>query len=106
MNPIDQSPGIKAQGDIVKPSEGSSRVRSTDTRSTGAGGSSGQADGEFVTVTRTATELLRLEQQLESMPEVNRERVDALRQAIADGRYEVNPERITDALLRAEQELY
>jgi negative regulator of flagellin synthesis FlgM len=49
--------------------------------------------------------LAALEQALNEVPVVNEARVDAIRAALAEGRYEVNPERIADKLLRTEREL-
>lgn len=58
-----------------------------------------------VRITEQARQLAALEQALSDVPVVNEARVDAIRQALAEGRYEVNPERIADKLLRTEQEL-
>jgi len=64
-----------------------------------AGGASG------VNITDQAKQLASLEQVLQSLPAVDDLRVDEIRIAIQEGRYQVDPERIADKLLRMEQEL-
>jgi len=104
MNPIDQSSGIKPHSDIVKPGSGTSPAR---TATSGAHNppSGGAIGDESVTVTETASELMRLERQLAAMPDVDQQRIASLREAIADGSYSIDAERIVDALLRADAEL-
>ena len=58
-----------------------------------------------VKITDQARQLASLEQAMNSLPVVNESRVAAVRSAIEDGRYQVNPERIADKLLRTEREL-
>lgn len=56
-------------------------------------------------ITDQARQLAAVEQALNDVPVVNEARVAAIRDAIEQGRYEVNPERIADKLLRTEREL-
>ncbi|MFL6578235.1 MAG: flagellar biosynthesis anti-sigma factor FlgM [Povalibacter sp.] len=63
------------------------------------------ATGSPVQITDQARQLASLEQAVQSLPVVNESRVAEIRDAIEEGRYQVNPERIADQLLRAEQEL-
>lgn len=58
-----------------------------------------------VRITDQARQLAALEQALNEVPVVNEARVESIRLAIEEGRYEVNPERIADKLLRTEREL-
>lgn len=58
-----------------------------------------------VRITDQARQLAALEQALNEVPAVNEARVAAIRLAIEQGQYEVNPERIAEKLLRTEQEL-
>jgi negative regulator of flagellin synthesis FlgM len=67
--------------------------------------SSAVAGGNAVNITDQAKQLASLEQALQSLPAVDDARVAEIRSAIQDGRYQVNPERIADKLLRFEQEL-
>ena len=55
--------------------------------------------------TQTASDLLQLETQLRELPGVDQARVDAIRQAIDNGSYEIDTGRIVDSLLQSEREL-
>jgi negative regulator of flagellin synthesis FlgM len=63
------------------------------------------ASGNPVQITDQARQLASLEHNVKSLPVVNESKVAAIRQAIDEGRYQVNAERIADKLLRTEQEL-
>jgi negative regulator of flagellin synthesis FlgM len=41
----------------------------------------------------------RLKTQLDAVPDVRQQRVDALRQAVADGSFQVSPQQIAEAML-------
>ena len=58
-----------------------------------------------VSITDQAKQLASLEQALQSLPAVNESRVAEISSAIQEGRYQIDPERIADKLLRLEQEL-
>lgn len=62
---------------------------------------SGQAN-DLLDLTGQAKELQTLQQDLAKSPEFDAARVSELKEAIADGRYEVNAERIADKLLDIE----
>jgi negative regulator of flagellin synthesis FlgM len=62
-----------------------------------------QPAGETVELTSSAKLLERLEKTLASLPEIDRVRVDAVKAAIDSGDYQIDPESIADALLRAER---
>lgn len=61
--------------------------------------------GDTVTITDTAAKLSRLEAGLAELPVVDTQRVEAIQQALANGNYEINAERIADKLLRMERDL-
>lgn len=63
------------------------------------------ASGSPVKITDQARQLASLEQAVSSLPVVNEARVAEIRLSIDEGRYQVDPERIADKLLRTEQEL-
>jgi negative regulator of flagellin synthesis FlgM len=63
------------------------------------------AEGSPVQITSQARQLAALEKAVNEVPVVNEARVAAIRTAIEQGQYEVNPERIADKLLRTEREL-
>lgn len=67
--------------------------------------STAAAGSSPVSITDQARRLASLEQAVQSLPVVNEARVAEIRLAIEEGRYQVNPERIADKLLRTEQEL-
>ncbi len=104
MDPIDNSSNIKTQR-----SGGEQRANAAQPSSRGQATPSSAVDTastDAVTITRAATELLQLEDQLAALPEADLERVEAIRNAINDGSYQVDPEQIVNNLLQAEQDLY
>lgn len=58
-----------------------------------------------VSLTGDASRLQELERQLQSQPVVDSQRVDAVRSAVENGTFEVNPERIADKMMSLEQAL-
>ena len=69
------------------------------------GSTESAAPSNSVRITDQARQLAALEQAVQSMPIVNEARVTEIRLAIEEGRYEVDPERIADKLLRMDQDL-
>jgi flagellar biosynthesis anti-sigma factor FlgM len=66
-----------------------------------AGGSqSGQASGVTSELSPDVVRLSSLEVQAESAPDVRQEKVNALRDAISSGTYQVSNESLADAILR------
>jgi negative regulator of flagellin synthesis FlgM len=61
--------------------------------------------GEGVHITDSAKQLAALEQAIRNLPDVDDARVNQVRLAIAEGTYEVSPERIAEKLARIEQDL-
>jgi negative regulator of flagellin synthesis FlgM len=61
--------------------------------------------GSPVHITDQARQLAALEQAVQGAPIVNEARVAAVRSAIEEGRYEVEPERIADKMLRMDRDL-
>ena len=66
-------------------------------------GRTAQSGGDQVTLTDTARRLSDLTQTVGSQPTVDRARVDEIRTAIQEGRYQVNAEQVSERLLRTEQ---
>jgi len=60
---------------------------------------------DTVALTDTARLMQRVENMLASVPPTDRARVDAVRQALANGAYEIDPERIAARIVRLEREL-
>ncbi|MBT8098028.1 MAG: flagellar biosynthesis anti-sigma factor FlgM, partial [Woeseia sp.] len=57
-----------------------------------------------VELTSGAKLLERLEKSLDSLPDINQERVDAVKTAIANGDYTIDADKIADALVRFDRE--
>jgi len=60
---------------------------------------------DTVELTDVARLMQRVENMLANVPPTDRARVDAVRQALANGAYEVNPQRIAARVVRLEREL-
>ena len=61
--------------------------------------------GDDVKLTHTATSLKQIETRLAGMPDVDRARVDAIRQRVESGDYKMDANRIAERLMRFEREL-
>ena len=66
---------------------------------------SGDATGSQVQLTDTATNLQQVEARIAKLPDVDRARVDAVRQRVESGAYEINAGRLADRLLAFERDL-
>jgi negative regulator of flagellin synthesis FlgM len=60
---------------------------------------------EDLHITDTARTLVSLEQSVKQMPAVDEKKVSLVRDALRDGNYKVDAQRVADKLLRLEQEL-
>lgn len=69
----------------------------------GEPGARGGSTGDQVTLTDTARRLSEVVQTASAQPAVDSARVEEIRQAIREGRYEVNPERIAEKLMKTEE---
>lgn len=56
-----------------------------------------------VQLSQEAQKLGQLQAKINASPDVNLEKVNEIRRAIAEGKFHVNPERIADALLNQEE---
>lgn len=88
----------------IKPgstSSSASRTASANTRQTEAkaGAESTTQAREEVVLSKEAQSLGRLEDKINSLPEVNSERVAEIRQAISEGRFQINAQRIAENML-------
>ena len=64
-----------------------------------------QPSVDSVNITDSARRLFALAQAVQEAPEVDSERVAALQNAIGNGQYTINPDRVADRLLQMEQDL-
>lgn len=60
---------------------------------------SGAQAREEVVLSKEAQSMGRLQDKINSLPEVNSERVAEIRQAISEGRFQINAERIAENML-------
>ena len=67
------------------------------------GGKGSGSGGDRLTLSETATRLSDLTRTVSEQPVVDSKRVEQIRQAIQDGSYQVNPERIADRLIAMEK---
>ncbi len=56
--------------------------------------------GDQVVLSEQAQTLGRLQSKIDSAPDVNLDKVAEIRRAIAEGRFEINPERIAENMLQ------
>ena len=63
------------------------------------------APADDVQLTHTATSLKQIETRLASIPDVDRARVEAVRQRVESGTWKVDANRIADRLMRFERDL-
>lgn len=81
-----------------------SAVRLTPETASGKGGEIA-AESTDVHVTGAARNLAALEQSLRSLPAIDELRVAAVKQRLQEGRYEIDPQRVADRLLRLDSDL-
>jgi negative regulator of flagellin synthesis FlgM len=63
------------------------------------------SDSDSVSLTDAAAQLRDLEQSVSSLPEVDNQRTEKIREAVASGSYQVNPQRVADKLASFETAL-
>ncbi len=56
-----------------------------------------------VVLSSEAQNLVRLQTKISNLPDVDLDRVAAIKQAIAEGRFEINPERIAENMLNQDE---
>ena len=100
-NKID-GPGPGVQPPSLTRSESASHRR--DAGRSGSARSAAPEDSARVKVTDQALKMKRLEDQIMALPDVDNARVDAVREKLARGDYEVNKGGIAEALIRYELE--
>jgi negative regulator of flagellin synthesis FlgM len=86
--------------------EGRSVAENSAVRSGGSpGGKESGSGGDRVTLSETATRLSDLTRTVSEQPVVDSNRVEQIRQAIQNGSYQVDPQRIADRLTAMEKVL-
>ncbi|MFT7287405.1 MAG: negative regulator of flagellin synthesis FlgM [Halieaceae bacterium] len=106
MNPIDSNLPVRQQRtDVDRANQSAQETRAATSATAVPEPTAPGADGESVTLTRAASSLLQLEQELQELPGVDSERVNQIRSAIDEGSYKIDITGIVDSLLRVESEL-
>lgn len=89
QSPLTNTQRTGSTGDAPAPAKSNTASTSSDT----------------LTLTNSVAEMLKLEESLAQIPDVNDARVNAIKASIADGSYEISPEKIVDSLLKLEKDL-
>jgi negative regulator of flagellin synthesis FlgM len=82
----------------------SSQQKAADSQDTSQTSQSQPAQSE-VSITSTASTLAQAQQSLAGQPAVNQSRVDAISNALANGTYKIDPDKIAAGLLQSERSL-
>ena len=94
---------------LVTPGSGQGKpVENQDNRQSGPTSgetNTGGSTADSVSLTGEARQLQALETQIASQPVVDTQRVQAVRTAVEDGTFSINPERIADKMISLEQAL-
>lgn len=91
-NPVGRPPGVSGPQDV------------TGTRPAQAPQSAGKGSGDTISVSDLASKLQTLESRLGDVSVVDSARVDAIKQAISEGRFSVNSEVVADRLIASVKE--
>lgn len=106
MKNIDDSMGVKpTRPDLNPTSPQSGRIAGANPGTVEQAGRAAPASTDTVTFTSRVSEMLKLEERLGSLPEVDDARVQEIRASIAEGRYAVDTRKIVDTLLKIERDL-
>lgn len=97
LNTNNSLESINAKGARSKPA--TPLATETKTNSAPAAPAASRA-GDQVVLSQEAQTLGRLQSKINSAPDVNLEKVEEIRRAIAEGRFEINPERIAENMLK------
>lgn len=97
---IDTNNSINTTGPRGRSSNGVSNTPPETTR-TGTTEQTGKGKDDVV-LSSEAQNLNRLQASISNMPDVDMERVAAIKQAIAEGKFEINAERIAENMLNQE----
>jgi len=103
INPVDQGMVGKI-GDKIGEAGGTKKVGTENPAADKAAGKV-PSTGDTVELTSSAKLLERLDKTLAELSAVDTQRIDAVRNAIENGDYTIDAERIAEAMLRFEREL-
>lgn len=98
LNTNNSLDSVSAKGTRSKPaSSPSAEVKSAESKSPPA--PSSKSAGDQVVLSQEAQTLGRLQSKIDSAPDVNLDKVAEIRRAIAEGRFEINADRIAENML-------
>jgi negative regulator of flagellin synthesis FlgM len=101
----DKIDGYGRPGVDLRPAKSPASAPGTAVRTTVAGGTGTPAPAVQVRITETATRLKRIEAGLNEVPDVDRSRVEAVKQKVDSGSYRVDSRRVALKLMRFERDL-
>jgi len=105
MGPTDNTMNIRApRTDLNQGSQQTNPV-SGESRAKNASDKVPAGSSDTVTFTTTASEMLKLQESLANIPDIDNSRVATIKASIAEGSYQINPEKIVDSLLSIEKDL-
>ena len=91
--------------DLNPGSQQSNRVSGTAGTGTAPAQKSTSASGDTVTFTNTAAEMLKLEESLSKLPDVDNALVTSIKASIDEGSYQVDASKIVDSVLKIEKDM-
>ena len=103
INPMDN--GLLGKISNKAGDTGTAKIVDANRSATGQGAKESQASGDTVELTSSAKLLERLEKTLSGLPEVDRAQVDAVKAQIENGEYEIDASKISEAMMRLDQEI-
>lgn len=99
LNTNNSLDSVNAKGARSKPAASpAAEPKGVDTKTTQT--SATKTAGDQVVLSPEAQTIGRLQSKIDSAPDVNLEKVAEIRRAIAEGRFEINPERIAENMLK------
>jgi negative regulator of flagellin synthesis FlgM len=98
LNTNNSLESVNAKGTRSKPAApATAETKAADSKSAPA---AAKTASDQVVLSQEAQTLGRLQSKIDSTPDVNLEKVEVIRRAIAEGRFEINPERIAENMLK------
>ncbi|MCB1666974.1 MAG: flagellar biosynthesis anti-sigma factor FlgM [Porticoccaceae bacterium] len=105
MEPVDSNMNIKTpRTDVHQSSPQTERISGSAVNSSKAA-EKPASDTDTVTLTDAAADILKLEEKLANIPDIDDSRVAEIKASIADGSYQVEAEKIVNSLLNIERDL-
>ena len=105
MDNVDNKMNVKPpRADVNSGSQSSKKVEGTSAGASLGTQSSVVGGGDTVSFTSTAAEMLKLEESLANIPDIDNVRVASIKASIADGSYRIDPDKIVDTLLKLERD--